>query len=629
MLDSMRKAAKGWVAKVLIGILALSFGVFWGIQDVFKGYSSDTLARVGDQEISTQEFSSQFQQALRTYSQQTGQTITPDIARQIGLDRQVLMDLVRGAALDAESSKLKLAVSNEQLAGIIAQDPMFKGMDGQFDPQLFRNILRNNNLTEADFLASERQRFLRTAISDSAAENFVAPAALIEATYRYRNEERDARYFVVKALDSEIPAPADEELKKFYDENPQVYTAPEYRSVVVMKADPADVAAKIIISDMDLQAGYDRYKADYFIPESRVIEQIVFPNMDEAKKARDRITGGEDFLVIAKEHGLDATSVSLGERRKDDIPDDLLAEAAFALPENTVSDPVQGRLSAVLLRVTKITPEVQKTLDQVKTELTSRLQMDQARNEILNTYNSVEDARAAQTPFEEIAGKGGLPVYVVAAIDEKGLDKDGKPVDLPHKDQVLQGLFASDVGVENDALQDGDAYVWYEVREVTPSALRPFDEVKEKVKADWTARKVQDLVLEKAKKLAERGNSGTPLETLATDAAAQIQEIRALKRNETVDGFDRQAIAAVFSVPENKFAASLESDGKGAKVLQSQAVLGFTYDPASGEAKTLGETLAQGATADVTGMYLAALQDEFGWSIDEALWQRITGTANP
>ena len=35
MMDSMRKAAKSWVAKLLIGLLAVSFGV-WGIADVFR-----------------------------------------------------------------------------------------------------------------------------------------------------------------------------------------------------------------------------------------------------------------------------------------------------------------------------------------------------------------------------------------------------------------------------------------------------------------------------------------------------------------------------------------------------------------------------------------------------------------
>ena len=53
------------------------------------------------------------------------------------------------------------------------------------------------------------------------------------------------------------------------------------------------------------------------------------------------------------------------------------------------------------------------------------------------------------------------------------------------------------------------------------------------------------------------------------------------------------------------------------------------FDPTSAEGKTIGDTLAQGATSDLNGMFLTALQDEFGWSIDEALWSRIAGTTSP
>jgi peptidyl-prolyl cis-trans isomerase D len=629
MLDKMRGAAKSWVAKILIGLLVISFGVFWGIQDVFRGYQSDALASVGDQKITAQEFSNQLQDSIQDYARRTGQSITPDIAREIGLDRQVLNDLMRAAALDAETGKLKLAISDTQLAAIIAKEPAFQGAGGKFDPEVFRGILSRNNITEQQYLASERKRFLRTSISDSASENFVAPAVLVEAAYRHRNEERDARFFVVKALHTDVPAASDDDIKKFYDERPQDYTAPEYRNIVVMKADPADVAATIVIDDAALQAAYEKYKPDYFTPESRVIEQIIFPTLEEAQKAKARIAAGEDFLAIATERGLDPTTINLGDQRKDDIPDSILADAAFALSEGAVSDPVQGKLSIVLLRVTKISPEHQRTLDEVKPELTTRLQNEQAREEILNLYNSIEDARAAQTSFEEIAKKAGIPIVTVAAVDSRGLDKDGKSVDLPHKDEVLQAVFASDVGVENDALQSGDAYIWYEIREVTPSALRPLDQVKDKVKADWSARKLQDIVLEKARKLAERGTGGATLDSLATEANATVQEVRALKRNETTAEFDAAAISAVFGVPENGFSSALEPDGKGAKVIQSSPVLSTPFDTASDEAKALRETLSKGASGDLSGMLLTGLQEEFGWSIDEKLWQRITGTSTP
>src|SRR4051812_6436318 len=178
MLDSLRGAAKSWVAKILIGILAVSFGGFWGIQDVFRGYHRTTLASVGDIDISVPEFTRQFEQAVQNYSRQTGQSISHELARQMGLDRQVLNDLMRGAALDAESRRMKLAVSNQQLAAEIAKNPAFKGTDGKFDKASFADILRRNGMTEDMFLASERQRFLRSAVSAPAGEDFVVPIAL-------------------------------------------------------------------------------------------------------------------------------------------------------------------------------------------------------------------------------------------------------------------------------------------------------------------------------------------------------------------------------------------------------------------------------------------------------------------
>ena len=61
MMDSMRGAAKSWVAKLLIGMLAVSFGV-WGIADVFRAHSTGALATVGSQEISGEQFNRAFQQ---------------------------------------------------------------------------------------------------------------------------------------------------------------------------------------------------------------------------------------------------------------------------------------------------------------------------------------------------------------------------------------------------------------------------------------------------------------------------------------------------------------------------------------------------------------------------------------
>ena len=487
MLEMFRNAGKSWVAKILLMLLAGSFGV-WGIQDIFGGFNATALATIGNQEVSGQQYSNSYRQAMQTLAQQTGQNLTAEDARNMGIDRSILNNLIQSAAIDAQASDLRLSISKEAIAEEAKGNPAFQS-NGKFDPQLFARILQQNGLNEEMYVASETRNRARNAITDAVDRGFKPPNTLVEALYQYRNEQRDAKYFTIKASEIDVPAPTDEELKKQYEATPAAYTAPEYRSIAVMKVEPADMAPKIAITPEALSAGYEKYKRDYFTPEKRTILQISFPTIDEAKKAKARISAGEDFMAIAKERGASDADITFADKTQAEFLDKTVAEAAFKLKQDEVSEPVSGSLVTALLKATKIAPEKQASLDEVKIELTKRLQTERAMDEIQSIFDAVEDARAAQTKFEDIAKAQGIPFVVVPAVSATGIGPDGKEVDLPGKADVLKAAFASDVGVENDALTPHDSYFWYEVREVIPSALKPLDTVKAQVTSDVTARK--------------------------------------------------------------------------------------------------------------------------------------------
>ncbi len=628
MLDVFRTAAKGWTAKILIGLLAASFGV-WGIADVFRGYRAGALVTVGSEEISATEFTRAFNQALQNLARQTGQTFTAEEARRLGIDRSVLNNLIQSAALDAQGHSMGLAISDAALAQEAADNPNFKGSDGKFDSTLFRRLLEQNGLNEAMYLASERRAKLRQALTGSADGDLAAPRVLTEAQHRYRNEERDVRYFIIKAAESEIAPPTDEELKKHYEADPQSYTAPEYRSIAVMKVEPSDIAAKVTLTEEEIKAGYEKFKGDYFSPELRTILQMTFTTLDEAKKAKARLAAGEDFLAVAKERGLTESDVTLADKTKADFLDPKVGDQAFALAEGAVSEPIEGSLAITLVKIAKIKPEKQETFDEVKQRLTERMQFDKARDEVQSVYDAVEDARAAQTAFETIADRAGIPFQLVAAADASGRDKDGKDVEIAHKAEVLKAAFESDVGVESDALSIGDGFVWYEVREVIPSALRPLDSIKDKVKADVVASKLRELAHEKAKKLVDRAKAGTALDTLAQELGAEVKTAQGLKRSEATAEFDGPAVMATFSVPENGVTYALEGDGKGARLIQPTAVKLAPFVTGSEAAKTLADETKVGMGKDLLTLYLGALQEELGVSINEDLWRQIAGTPTP
>jgi peptidyl-prolyl cis-trans isomerase D len=504
-------------------------------------------------------------------------------------------------------------------------NPAFTDSAGKFDAERFKTLLAQNGYSEGTYFAAERERLLRDALTTTASGGLPVSAGLLEAQYRFDNEQRDARYFIVSTADGEVPAPTDDEIKKEYEANPAAYTAPEFRAVAIMKAEPADIAAKITLTDQDLAEGFDKYKGEFFTPEKRTILQITFPSLADAQAAQAKLAGGADFLALAKERGFTEADITFADKTKTDFVDPAIADAAFALAQGAVSDPVKGALSTALLKAVSITPEHQSTLDEVKQQLSDRIKLEQAMEQIQATYDAVEDARAAQTSFEDIAGKAGIPFQLVAATDAQGNDKAGTAVVIPHKDDVLKAAFSSDVGVENDAISLDNGYVWYEVREVVPATLKPLDQVKDQARAAVVAAKVRTLSEEKAKKLVERARAGAKLEDLAAEVKAQVQTSQGLKRTEQGDSFSRAAVLALFSVPDNGFAYAVEADGKGARVMQSEPVLLPAFDLNSPDAKSIAQRLEPQVSNDLLDAYLAALKDQAGVRINETLWQQISG----
>ena len=635
MLETMRNAAKGWVAKVLMALLVLSFSV-WGVKDVSSNFTDNVLgwfgwgpkdlAHVAGKTILASEYTNSLQRTLKMMSQQSGQNVTIDEAHKLGIDKQVLDNLIATVAVDAQRDRLNLAVSDKAIAADLQNNKAFQDSSGKFDAAIFHRVLQQNGLTEAGVIAREREGRLHGAVSSVASAQLTLPKTFQLALAQFGGQNRDVRYFDVTATEADVTPPTDDDLKKQYAATPAAYTAPEYRSIAVMKVDPADISAKVSVTPEEVKAGYDRYKADYFKPEHRDILQLSFPSLDAAKKAKIRISSGEDIMNIVKELGAKEADILLKDRTKGDFLDAKIADAAFTLKEGAVSEPVEGGLAIALLKAVKVVPEKQSTQAEVESDLTKRLQLEKAKDEIQSVYAAVEDARGQQTKFEAIAEKAGLPLLITPAISAAGQDKTGKDVELASKPEVLKAVFASDVGLDNDALVIGDGFVWYEVRGVSPAALKNLDDVKADVKKNFVADKLRDAAGVKAKKLMEKAIGGTNFESLAAEAGAAIKSATNIKRNEGSADFDIGAVNALFSVADKGFAFALGGDGKTARVMQVTKDTIPSAMIASPEIKKLQTEVASGFAQDLGQSYVLSLRQSANVTINDALWRQNTGT---
>jgi peptidyl-prolyl cis-trans isomerase D len=628
MMESLRGAATGWIAKLLIGLLAMSFAI-WGINDVFRGYRTDVLASVGNYEISADAYRTTLEQQLRRIARQTGQPITNQRAAELGLDRQILAEMLRDGALQEQASQMKLAVPDAVVVEEIAREAAFQDSRGQFDANRFRQILRQNGLNENMFLREEKAGKLRQAIADPIVNKLEPPETLVEAVVRQMNERRDAKYFLISANASELAPASETDLKNYYEKNPQQFTAPSYRSLALLKVEPQDVAGSMTVSEEDIASTYESRKEQYRTPEQRTIQQLTFATIDEARAARQRIDQGTDFLAIAKEKGLDEKDITLGHLARKDIPDKAIADAAFSLPEGAVSQPVEGRLAKALLRVTKIIPEVLKPLAEVRNELANNIKLERAREEILNLHGKIEDERAGGANFETIAKTLNIPLITIPAVDARGLDKAGKPVEgIPAKSDVLQLAFESDVGVETDPVSmSNEGYVWVDVRDVTAAAVRPFAEIRAEVQKAFDAQRLREQVLKKANELVKRAEGGTSLEALAQEVGAEVKTETGIKRNDSRPSFDSGAVSALFLAADNGFVYAPEFDGKGARVIQALPISAPPYDPKSKEAQDVRKALADGVRNDLLATYISGVQQSLGVIVNDELWRQTTGVS--
>jgi peptidyl-prolyl cis-trans isomerase D len=629
MMEALREGAKTWVAKVLLGLVIVVFAILgvstMDINATIQGLFRQDLATVAGRPIAGESYRTELNNYLRQLGQQSGQNLSLEDARKLGLDKQVLDRMIAQTALDAQADRLGLSVGVDAAKAEIQSEPYFKNSKGQFEPGLLQNALRNLGMSEGAYVANIQQEMQRRSITGLAGENITLPRTLTDALVRYRDEKRDGRYVTFSVSEADVPQPTDDEIKTQYEATPAAYTAPEFRSVAVMKVEPADIASKINVSDEEIAGLYETSKEEYYQPEKRDIIQLSFPDVAAAEKVKARLDAGEDIMKIATELKFTDKDILFSGKLKGDFLDEKIGDAAFALAEGKVSAPVVGSLNTVLLKAYKVIAAHQPALDEIKETLKQRLQTEKASEEIQSIYAAVEDARAAQTKFEDIASKAGIPVIIAPAVSASGTDKSGQPVWLPAPDQLLKAIYETDVGLETDALQTDHGYVWFEVREVIPSAVKPLADVKTQVIADWKASKLRNLASEKAKSIVEKAGDSTKLETIATEVGGTIKSVTGLQRNNISEEFDGIATTALFSVPEKKLTWALEGDGKSARIIEVSKVT-VPAGSATASAKEVSDAAKAGLRGDLLDSYIKAARGAADVSMNEELWRKISGT---
>ena len=307
---------------------------------------------------------------------------------------------------------------------------------------------------------------------------------------------------------------------------------------------------------------------------------------------------------------MDPGAIELGLLNRKEIPHEL-GDIAFELPLNQPSAPIKTPFGYHILRVVKIEPGKEQSFDEAKPQLAAQLQLRQAADRIADIANQADDALAGGAKLEDLPQKFGFKLMQVAAVDENGLDPAGARIALPvAPDEVLKTVFATAQGESTRVTdtQDGALYV-ARVDQVTPSALRPLAEVRDKAVAAWQAEQKQKEAAKQAEALAAAVTPSTPLANVAAEKGLTVQTGVTLRRTpEPGQSFPPALVTKLFAAkPGEAVFVADDTGGYAAQLKDVQVPQTIPED----EAAKLATQLTGEMRLDVAGEFAQGLRRRY------------------
>lgn len=629
MLQAIRSKTASIVAKGLAVLLIVAFAA-WGVEDFIGARATEKhVATVGDRDIDPRAFEYELSLETTRLRRAFGGNISEEQMVKLGVGNAVLQRMINDAALDIEAEKIGILVSDDIVVQAIQRDPTFQGFDGKFSRDRFNEILRNLGLTEAGYVQDMRSSIAANQLLQAFGGAGAASKKVAEMLREYRFARRSAEVIAVKAADQPDPgAPTDEALEAVYKAQAERFTAPEYRKIAFVHLDPATLVDTIEVDDTTLQATYDAHAAEFVKPETRTVQQMVFNDKETAETAMKQLAEGKSFEDVAVETAkMEKDAIDLGTITRDALLPKL-GDAVFGLREGAVSEPVETPLGWHILKAAAVQPGETKTLDDVRDQVRKIAAHDKAIEALYDLSIRFEDSIGGGATLEEAASSVGANVVTIDAVDRQGETPDGKEVALPQLASLLPVAFSTEENMESPLTEAGDkGYFMVRVDKVIAPALKPLETVRDEVTEVWRQQEREKAAEAKAKALAERASSGTPMTDLAAEASATVETVGPVSRrdHEKVDG---NVVAQMFETDVRKAAIARVEDGYRVVFVTETLAPAAEGVPAVAD---IAKQLDQEVGNDISQQMLLTLRRDFGVTVNQRVFDAVIkpGTYDP
>jgi len=424
MLNLMRKHARNWIMKVILGIIIIVFIFYFG--SVGDKQKAERIAMIDGKPVVYADFQREYQNLVDMYRQRFGQGLTDEMLKSLNLKQQALNNLINQAVVLAKAEAMNVRVTDEEIKAMILAYPGFQ-RNGAFDQRLYEQTLRSGKMTPEEFEAYQRKLLVTLKIEDLIQAGVRVSDQEVHELYRMQSEKINIDFIEIssKTFAGGAVKAASADLEAFLKTHEAQFRIPEQVQIKYLAFMGQDYAAAAKISDADVADYYEQHKDQWtkdkkVQPLAEVKDRIgaelrlikgMYAASDEAKKAHDTIYQEENFDAYAAQKKLTVRTPGLF--RLNEPPPEFRAMADFGkylsgLQKNEIGRVLQGEKGYyVVMLVDRKAPHLPA--------------LKEIEPEVEKLYRETEAKRLAQKEAETLLArlKKGDALDVVAR--EKGL----------------------------------------------------------------------------------------------------------------------------------------------------------------------------------------------------------------
>ena len=584
MLDRMRRH-KNWLKWSLI-LVCLAFVVFY-IPDFVRNPASelaaaDAVATVDGYEITAADFQRTYQAQLGAYREAYG-GISDQILKQLGVDRQVLQQMIDEQAAVAEATRLEVRVSDEEVRQRIMSLPGLQENGAFIGEQRYVQLLNAQNppVTPAEFEQTLRQALAIDKLR-SVVTGWVSIAdEEVDAEYRRRND-RVRLALAILPLDTYRASVtvADNEIETYFDTRQEEFRIPEKRRIKYVLIDTETIRTATVGPEADIDRFYNDNFEQFSTPEEIRASHILLrtEGKDEAAvraQAEDLLKqarAGADFAGLAKKFSDDTGSAPRGGdldffRRGQMVP--AFEEAAFALEPGGISDLVRSDFGFHIIKLTERRAGKTSDLATVRPQIVEQLSEQRAQAEASARAEKLAAAATDPAALETAAAANGLTVQ-----ETELFARDEPPTGIGPAPALAARVFAMNDKEMSGVVPTPRGPVIATITGRQESYIPKIDEVREQVRAAVVTSKATDFARARANIVLPRLRTASDFEASAKGSGLTTETTEPLTRDGAIGqlGSAPAVMKVAFSLPVGSVSDPIQTDTGVviAKVIEKQ-----------------------------------------------------------